>query len=114
MTDRFKSFFAYTGMILGAVLLLVIPTAAATYDRQANEKAAQVVKDQSPLHGESPVFTMVQMKPCVDHMAPFCSEWSWCLSSSPALSEPQKLWNVHVVSDKDGAVLVCEWRNDHR
>jgi hypothetical protein len=112
MTDRFKSFFAYTGMILAAVLLLVVPTAAAMYDRSA--KAEAVVKDRGPLHGENPVFTMVQMKPCADHLAPFCNEWSWCASSPPALSDPYKLWNVYPVGGKDGPALVCEWRRSDR
>jgi hypothetical protein len=112
-TERFKSIFAYIGVTFVVILMLIGPTAAAMYDR-ANDKTAQVAKDQSPLRGDSPVFTTVQMKPCADHLAPFCSEWSWCNSSPPALSEPQKLWNVHVVGDKDGAALVCEWRRGDR
>jgi len=96
-----------TGFVVAAGCVVSLVT-------MCGRRSDVAVKDLGPLHGESPVFTMVQMKPCADHLAPFCSEWSWCLSSPPALSEPQKLWNVHVIGDKDGAALVCEWRRSDR
>jgi hypothetical protein len=105
--------FVYTVVPIGfGVAAICVATLVTTCGRQS-DVAAQP-KDLGPLHGENPIFTMVQMKPCVDRLAPFCNEWAWCGNSPPAMSEPHKLWNVHVTSDKDGTALVCEWRRSDR
>ena len=80
------------------------------YCGEEEQKPTRTKDEPSPLRGESPTFTVVPMTSCTSELGPFCDQWRWCNSSMPKLSAPQKLWDVHVVSGKDGPALVCEWR----
>jgi hypothetical protein len=106
MNDRFAKIGAFVFVVVFGFVTAV--TATTCHRENAQAPAA---KDPGPLHGESPMFTVVPMKVCTSAFGPFCDEWEWCGSSAPKVSTPQKLWNAYAAQGKDGPVLVCEWRD---
>src|SRR5271157_1449242 len=63
---------------------------------------SSVHEDESPLHGHSPIYTVIPLPLCTNYLQ-LCDQWEYCgEGAKPRMSmpAPPKLWNTHVVAGK--------------